>query len=53
MHEMPAKYKRVFLFSALLCINFILLNAILSERKVLFTIHSLIALNFILCVDTL
>lgn len=33
MHEMLAKYTRVFLFSASLCINLILLNAILSEGK--------------------
>ena len=55
LHEMPEKYKRVLLFSALLYINIIQLSAKLSERKkkVPFTIHSLIALNFILCIDTL
>ena len=55
LHEMPEKYKRVLLFSALLYINIIQLSAILSERKknVPFTIHSLIALNFTLYIDTL
>lgn len=33
MHEMLAKYSMVFLFSASLCINLILLNVILSDRK--------------------
>ena len=33
LHEMPEKYKRVLLFSALLYINIIRLSAKLSERK--------------------
>ena len=56
LHETPEKYKRVLLFSALLYINIIQLSAILSERKkknVPLTIHSLIALNFALYIDTL
>lgn len=54
MHEMPEKDKSVCLFSALPYINFMLLNAILSERKkVLFIFHSLIALNVILYIDIL
>lgn len=54
MHKMPGKDKSACLFSALPYINFMLLNAILSERKeVLFTFHSLIELNVILYIDIL
>ena len=40
MHEMPEEYKRVFLFSALLCINFIGVSYFQKEKKS-FIYHSL------------